>query len=125
VLRLTAACLIVSLLVGCQRVPQAPKFRTPYQAVLLDNGQLLFGRFQEHGTDYAMLGDVFYVQNHVDRETGKVSSTLIRRGQESHKPDAMYINMRCIAPGFLDTSGGCHGMDPATIVDPGACDRVS
>ena len=29
----------------------------------------------------------------------------------------------CTAPGFLDTRGGCHGMAPATIVDPGATVR--
>jgi hypothetical protein len=29
----------------------------------------------------------------------------------------------CTAPGFLDTSGGCQGMAPATIVDPGATVR--
>jgi hypothetical protein len=62
----------------------------------LDNGQLLFGKLEENSTGYATLRDVFYVQNQVERESGKVSSVLVRRGQESHRPDAMYINARHI-----------------------------
>jgi hypothetical protein len=31
--------------------------------------------------------------------------------------------MSCTAAGFLDTRGGCHGMTPATIIDPGATVR--
>jgi len=89
--------LITALLsTGCERFSQKMTFPTPYQAVLLDNGQYFFGKLEERGASYAVLRDVFYVQSHVNPETKEVSSALIKRGQEWHKPDAMYINPRHI-----------------------------
>ena len=34
-----------------------------------------------------------------------------------------FATTACTAPGFLDTRGGCQGMAPVTIVDPGATVR--
>src|SRR5260370_10300308 len=85
--RLTVLVLVAFLLAGCQRAPQKPTFGTPYQAVLLDNGQLLFGKLADTGpVGYSTLIDVFYVQTHTNRETGNVTSVLIRRGPESPRP---------------------------------------
>ncbi len=95
--RLTVLVLVAFLLAGCQRAPQKPTFGTPYQAVLLDNGQLLFGKLADTGpVGYSTLIDVFYVQTQTNRETGNVTSVLIRRGQESHRPGIMYISTRHI-----------------------------
>jgi hypothetical protein len=95
--RLIAVVLVGLVIAGCQRAPQKRTFGTPHQAVLLDNGQLLFGKLADTGpVGYSTLTDVFYVQTQANRETGNVTSVLVRRGQESHKPDMMYISTRHI-----------------------------
>lgn len=82
---------------GCQRGRHAgPKFETPYQAVLLDNGQVYYGKMQGAGTAYPVLTDVFYVQTQINQETKAQTNVLIRRGKEWHEPDRMYLNARHI-----------------------------
>lgn len=88
---LTLLPILVTLFLGCQRF-QKQAFPTPYQAVLLDNGQILFGRLDGADAPFRVLNDVFYVQTRVDPTTKEVSNILIRRGQEWHKPDRMFIN---------------------------------
>jgi hypothetical protein len=70
------------------------KFKSPYQAVLLTNGAVYFGKLEGLGTDYPILRDVFYIQNAVDPNTKQTSSVLIRRGKEWHGPDFMVLNAR-------------------------------
>ncbi len=89
--RAPSVFLLALLFLGCQRHPKQA-FPTPYQAVLLDNGQVLFGRLDEVDAPFRQLNDVFYVQTRVDPTTKEVSNILIRRGQEWHKPDRMFIN---------------------------------
>jgi len=78
-------------LTGCQKV-EPVKFETPYQAVLLVNGSVYFGKLQGWGTDRPVLTDVYYVFAKTDPETKQVSNTLIKRGKEWHEPDRMYLN---------------------------------
>jgi hypothetical protein len=73
-----------------------PKFDTPYQAVVLGNGQVFFGRLSHASSDYPRLDDVFYVQTQVNPETKQTTSVLIRRGKEWHGPTHMYLNARSI-----------------------------
>jgi hypothetical protein len=68
------------------------KFETPYQAVLLANGQAYFGRLENIGSSYPVLKDVYYVQTQVHPETKQVTNTLVRRGGELHGPDRMVLN---------------------------------
>ena len=68
------------------------KFKTPYQAVLLTNGAVYFGKLEGLGTDYPILRDVFYIQNAVDPNTKQSAAVLIRRGKEWHGPDSMVLN---------------------------------
>ena len=68
------------------------KFDTAYQAVLLDNGQVYYGKMQGLGTEYPVLTDVFYVQSGMNQQTKQVTNVLIRRGSEWHAPDKMYLN---------------------------------
>jgi hypothetical protein len=68
------------------------KFETPYQAVLLDNGQVYYGKVQGLGTPFPVLTDVYYVQQQVNQQTKEVKNVLIRRGTEWHAPDRMVIN---------------------------------
>lgn len=72
------------------------KFDTAYQAVLLDNGQVYYGKLQGLGTDFPVLTDVYYIQSQVNQETKEVKNVLIRRGTEWHAPDRMVINARHI-----------------------------
>lgn len=79
-----------------RRIGNRVKFDTPYQAVLLDNNQVYYGKIQGVGTDYPVLTDVFYVQNVVNPQTKEVTNVLVRRGKEWHGPDRMVINSRHI-----------------------------
>lgn len=79
------------------------QFTTPYQAVLLINGSVYFGRLQDYGTPHPVLTDVFYVVSQTNVETKQVTNTLIRRGQELHGPDRMYLNPNQII--FVESVG--------------------
>jgi hypothetical protein len=88
-------CLLAAVVLpSCQQqaASSAVKFDTAYQAVLLDNGQVYYGKMQELGTDYPVLTDVFYVQSGMNQQTKQVTNVLIRRGNEWHSPDKMYLN---------------------------------
>ena len=89
---------VSAFLVGCnqsgktQDAKNIPKFSTEFQAVFMDNGQIFFGKLEQAGADYPLLKDVFYVQNQVNQETKEVKNILVKRGQEWHAPDYMYVN---------------------------------
>jgi hypothetical protein len=69
---------------------QTLAFSTEYQAIFLSSSQVFFGK-AEIGAEYITLKDVYYIQSQVNNETQEVKSTLIKRGNEWHKPDVMYI----------------------------------
>jgi hypothetical protein len=87
-LLLAAAALYHSLTLGGESV----KFDTPYQAVLLTNGSVYFGKLEGYGTKSPVLRDVYYVQSGTDPETKQVKNILVHRGKELHAPDRMYLN---------------------------------
>jgi hypothetical protein len=72
------------------------KLDTTYQAVLLDNGQVYYGRIERTDSELTVLTDVYYVQNQVDTQTKEVKNILIRRGNEWHAPNRSVINTRHI-----------------------------
>jgi len=81
---------------ACGKSDQNIKIDTEYKAVFLDNGQVFFGKLEEAGPSYILLKNVFYVQSQViqDKEKKEVRNILIKRGNELHGPDLMYINTR-------------------------------
>lgn len=81
---------------GCGSQAKDSKISSEYQAVFLDNGQVFFGKMENVTSDYPILREVYYVQTQQDPETNQVKSILIKRGQEWHSPDVMYINSRHI-----------------------------
>ena len=87
VLVIVAVCFVVG-----SRRGQPLKFDTPYQAVLLTNGAVYFGKLEDYGTRFPVLSDVYYVQSSVNPETKQTSNLLIKRGKELHAPDRMYLN---------------------------------
>lgn len=88
-----AAVLLVTTVALFWAPQTAPvKFKTPYQAVLLTNGSVYYGKMEGLGKPYPILRDVFYIQTAVDPNTKQTSSVLIRRGKEWHGPDFMVLN---------------------------------
>ena len=82
---------------GCEgHRSKGPEIATPYAAVLLDNNQVYFGKLANAGAEYPELTDVYYIQSSVNQETKAVNSILIRRGNEVHGPDRMFLNARHI-----------------------------
>jgi hypothetical protein len=84
---------IVSLftLTGCTG---KPTFSTPYQVVLLDNGQAYFGKIEKISHSYVLLTDIFYIQTQATPDGKVAGNVLIKRGQEWHSPDRMWVNTR-------------------------------
>jgi len=68
------------------------RFRTPYQAVLLTNGAVYYGKLSGYGTRNPILDDVFYILTKTDPETKQTTNVLVKRGKELHEPDRMYLN---------------------------------
>jgi hypothetical protein len=81
--------LLASWLSGRSHVVQ---FDKPYQAVLLTNNQVYYGRLEGYGTDHPVLREVYYIQSVVNPQTHEQSNILMKRGKEWHGPDRMYIN---------------------------------
>jgi hypothetical protein len=81
---------------GCEHRNRhkGPEITTPYAAVLLDNGQLYYGKLVNAGSAFPELTDIYYIQNQVNQETKAVTSVLVRRGNEWHGPDRMFLNER-------------------------------
>ncbi|HXX45371.1 MAG TPA: hypothetical protein VEJ38_11625 [Candidatus Acidoferrales bacterium] len=98
------ALLIAGLVIGGAAVyaweahaTAAPRFSTPYQAVLLDTGQVYYGKIEGLGTDFPVLRDVYYIQSVTDPQTKQVTNVLVRRGKEWHGPEYTVLNARHIA----------------------------
>jgi hypothetical protein len=81
--------LLASWLNGRSHVVQ---FDKPYQAVLLTNNQVYYGRLDGYGTDHPVLREVYYIQSVVNPQTHEQSNILMKRGKEWHGPDRMYLN---------------------------------
>ena len=91
------ACLLIGLAIGhistYQRMRgNATAFPTPYQAVLLSNGAVYYGKLTGFGTRHSTLTDVFYIVSKTDPNTKQVTNVLVKRGKELHGPDRMYLN---------------------------------
>ncbi|HKE28472.1 MAG TPA: hypothetical protein VKB88_39250 [Bryobacteraceae bacterium] len=67
-------------------------FDKPYQAVLLSNGQVYYGRLAGYGTSQPVLREVYYIQVQTNPETKEQKNILLKRGKEWHSPDRMYLN---------------------------------
>jgi hypothetical protein len=73
-----------------------PRFDTPFEAVLLDNGQVYYGKLTGLGTPYPKMTDVYYVVNAEDPTTKKVKHVLVKRGNELHAPTETFLSSRHI-----------------------------
>jgi hypothetical protein len=84
-------CLAVFSMAFLQGCDKKPSFNTPYQVVLLDNGQAYFGKVEKLDT-YLTLTDIYYVQTQGTPEGKVAGMILVKRGKEWHAPDRMYVN---------------------------------
>jgi hypothetical protein len=92
------ALTLLAVLTACGREHRRkiPELPTPYAAVLLDNGQVYYGKLANAGSELPELTDVYYIQSQVNQDTKAVSNILVRRGNEWHAPDRMFLNQRHI-----------------------------
>lgn len=100
--------LIIGLIVGHvvtyhMRHHHLAEFHTPYQAVLLTNGAVYYGKLSGYGTRNPVMDDVFYIVTKTDPDTKQVSNVLVKRGKELHGPDKLYLNPNQIV--FVESVG--------------------
>jgi hypothetical protein len=67
-----------------------------YQAVLLDNNQVYYGKLAGLGTPFPVMTDVFYFQAAVNPQTKQQSNVLVKRGNEGHGPEKTVLNAQHI-----------------------------
>ena len=77
---------------ACGDKGQKPDIKTEYQAILLQNGEILFGKIQQVTPSYIVVTDVYYTKSTVNPDTKQVAYFIIKRGKEWHSPEIMYIN---------------------------------
>ncbi len=75
---------------------QSPSFKTEYQAVFLDNGQVFFGKMENSGAAYPLLRNVYYIGRQASPDGKQVKNILVKRGNEWHGPEYMYLNRQHI-----------------------------
>ena len=92
------AVMLLAGLTACDRGDRqrGPEITTPYSAVVLDNGNLYYGKLVNAGSKFPELTDVYYIQSQVNQETKAVTSVLAWRGNEWHGPDRMFLNQHHI-----------------------------
>lgn len=93
------AVLFIMTAEGCGRSSGGKwhtKLTADYHAVFLDNGQVFFGRLKAPDSEFIELTNVFYVRSETNKDTKEVRSVLVKRGQEWHGPDMMYVNSKHI-----------------------------
>ena len=101
------ALLLLTFTAGCQQPAKVEAtsiaFSTPYQAVLLSNNSVYFGKLAGYGTSNPVLTDVYYIVTKSDPTTKQVQNVLVKRGKELHGPDRMYLNPNSIV--FVEPVG--------------------
>jgi hypothetical protein len=95
VLSIFLVAAVITLVSACT-TETPPTFSTTYQAVLLDNGQVYYGKLSRLGTSFPEMTDVYYIVNKEDPETKTVKHVLVKRGRELHAPTETYLDARHI-----------------------------
>ncbi len=79
-----------------QRRFHNPLITTTYQAVMLTDGRLLYGRIDHLGTDFPVLRDAMTVRTIDDPATGKTRYEAVPRKTGSHGADHMIFPVTSI-----------------------------
>jgi hypothetical protein len=94
---LAAAVIVLALeLVRMSHADTPPKLNTTFQAVLLDNGQVFYGKLSGLDTPYPKMTDVYYILSSQDPQTKQVKNVLVKRGKELHGPTETFFDRRHI-----------------------------
>jgi hypothetical protein len=102
-------CLLIGLVIGhmvsyhFMLRHEGTGFATSYQAVLLSNGAVYYGKLTGYGTHHPLLTDVFYIISKTNPDNKQVTNVLVKRGKELHGPDRMYLNANQIV--FVEPVG--------------------
>lgn len=97
VICLAAAVVVLAIeLVRARDTDALPQFTTTFQAVLLDNNQVFYGKLSGLGTAYPKMTDVYYIVTTQDPKTKQVKHVLVKRGKELHGPTETFFNRRHI-----------------------------
>jgi hypothetical protein len=91
-----AVVLLTIEVVALKHSESLPKFTSSYQAVLLDDGEVFYGKLSRLGTDYPEMTQVYYVVRTTDPQTKQPKNVLVKRGKEWHGPTETYFNARHI-----------------------------
>lgn len=94
---LAVAVIILALvIVKVHSAGSTPSFNTPFQAVLLDNNQVYYGKLSHVGSRYPEMTDVYYIVRTEDAATKQVKNVLVKRGKELHAPQMTFFDARHI-----------------------------
>ncbi len=74
-----------------------PLITTRHQAVVLENGNVFYGRLDHAGSDHPVLRDVFTIRRELDPQTGQPRYILVKRKDEAHGADHIIIPATAIA----------------------------
>jgi hypothetical protein len=83
--------LLCAGLSACNIAGDDLSFKTEYQAVFLDNGQVFFGKLENGGSAHPLLKEVYYIGRQASQDGKEVKNILLKRGSEWHGPDLMYL----------------------------------
>ncbi len=94
---LAVAVIVLALVIAkVDSAGSAPGFHTPFQAVLLDNGQVYYGKLSGVGSRYPEMTDVYYIVRTEDATTKQVKNVLVKRGKELHAPPVTFFDAQHI-----------------------------
>jgi hypothetical protein len=82
------------LFVRDTRPGPAVVFTTPYQAVLLSNGVVYYGKLEGYGTPRPVLTDIYVIITQTNPDTKQTNKGLFKldKVEELYQPDRMYLN---------------------------------
>jgi hypothetical protein len=92
---LAGIVVIVSAFLFVRRTSPGPAevFTTPYQAVLLTNGAVYFGKLEGYGTPRPLLTEAYYIVTENNTDTKQSNKILVKLGKlELYEPDRIYLN---------------------------------
>jgi hypothetical protein len=97
VLGLVIVALLAAIVYQNHRRFHKPLVTTPYQAVVLTNGNVFYGRIDHLGTDHPVLRDPFTVRHELDSVTQQPRDVVVKRKDEPNGADHIIFPVTAIA----------------------------
>ena len=100
ILSICLVAVVIILVLALEKGPLTegalPALTATFQAVLLDSGQVYYGKLAGLGTRFPVMTDVYYIVNQEDPDTKAVKHVLVKRGKELHSPAETILAARHI-----------------------------